>query len=392
MITPKVFLCSPADLYLDIGATEKAHGGEARVLAMADRLAENFLGSKRRFVVTDQPEWARALLSSRDLLVPRDQTPAFLKSLPIEQIASIGNPYQLEEERVERTRLVGFLRKVGITTIGAFTALPPDTIHHRFGKMGEVLYECTLGRRPLCLPLFTPEETIQDHLDAEELHSLEALLFAMRQVLVRVEARLHGRCQAAKSIRFTFNFESHCPVDKTIDFTEATQDAQNMLRVLREFLAGFQWQSPLVRLQLEITDIIAHSPGQLSLFSEAENKFYDLASFVARLRVRLGDDRVGFAALQSSHLPERSCALTWPPPPAPTKRESFPRRPLFLFTPPKPFHLSPRWSLSFLETLFVEWWEPGGCREYYLARNGQEALWVYRDNQKGEWFAHGTFD
>lgn len=385
-------LVSPHDLYLEIDSTQKTFGGEARLLMQADKLADAFLGAERRCVLTDRPEWAQAFLADEDTLLAPGQSAQALAPLSVERLLAIGDPFTLEDERRDREKLVMLMRKVGLRTIGDFLALPASAVHKRFGKLGEILREWTAGHRSLCLPLFAPVDTIQEIVDADDLHSLDSLLFRLRQILVRIEARLHGRGRAAKRILLTFNFESHDPIQKPLELMEGTQDATAILRVLREFLNGFHWESPLVRLELAVTDTVAHSAGQLSLFDDSENRFHDLAQYVSRLRARLGDDNVGFASFKGSHLPERSYQLTWPPPAALPERNDFPQRPLFLFTPPKPFQPSPRWDLTLSENLFVEWWEPGGCRQYFVARNGKQCLWVYRDSLKGNWFTHGSFD
>jgi hypothetical protein len=380
-------------LYLDIASTQKALGGEAQVLLRAEHLAESFLGDARRMVLVDRPEWARALSSaSADRFLPPGQSAAQLRALPLSQLAWVGDPFQEENTFPQNEKLVAFMRKVGLRTIGDFLELPIAAVLRRFGKPGEVLHDWASGRRPLCLPPFVPHEAILEKVDADDLHSLDALVFALRHVLLRVESRLQGRCAAARKIKLTFNLEANDPVVKILEFTEPLQDARRMLRVLRELLASFHWESPLARLEIEMQECVPHLPGQLSLLDDFENKFHDLAHYVGRLRARLGEDRVGFASIKPSHLPERSYALSWPPLPAPEKREAFPKRPLFLFTPPKPFQPSTRWDLTLSENLLVEWWEPGGRREYFVARDQNECLWVYRDSVKGEWFTHGTFD
>ena len=392
-LTPKVSLIGAHDLYLEIDSTKKALGGEPRLLLKAEQLADQFLSDRRRMVLVDRPEWAQAFLQDQtDLVLPIGKSAASFAKLSLDRLVWVGDPSTLEADFPAREKLVLFMKKVGLRTIADFLALAASAVHRRFGKEGEVLQDWAAGKRQLCLPPFTPEQPIAEKIDADDLFNLEALLFALRQVLIRVQARLEGRARAAKKIQLTFNLESHDPVIKILELTAPEQSAQVLLRVLREFLNGFHWESPLVRLELTVTDMVSHLPGQLSLLDDSENKFYDLAQYVGRLRARLGEEQVGFASLKPSYLPERSYALCWPPTPAPEKREGFPRRPLFLYTTPKPFQPSARWELTLTENLNVEWWEPGGTRQYFIARNGEQCLWVYRDSMKGTWFTHGSFD
>ncbi|MBY0372179.1 hypothetical protein K2X33_15970 [bacterium] len=389
-LTPKVSLFD-RHLYLEIDGTAKLAGGEMELLAQAHEQAEIFL-EDFLFTLTDRPEWAQALAwAGQALLAPGESLP-LLKRLNTKTLLLLGDPQTLEAERPEREKLIGFLHKVGIHSLGQFLELPAASVSRRFGKLGQTLHDWAAGSRPLCLPAFIPRDPIRGRIEADDLCTLEGLLFRLRQVLVQVENRLQGRQMAAKSIALLFNFEAHSPVVKTLQLTEGTQDAQALLRVLKDFLQAFHWESPLTRLELEVRDLISYQPGQLSLLDDSESKYHDLAQYVARLRARFGEDAAGFAQWQSSHLAERSFSLVWPPPPASHFPSApLPPRPVFLFSPPKPFQPSPQWRLSFSENLHVEWWEPGGKREYFIAQRGGESLWVYRDCQKEAWFTHGSF-
>lgn len=391
-LTPKVSLCSPFELYLEVACTSNVFGGEEGLLQKAETLFETFNCGPYRKVLTDRPEWAKALAQETDVLLPPGKSAEFFRWLNIEKLSLVGDPFSNEDEVKEKTRLVSFMKKVGIRTCGDFLNLPVSSVHQRFGKLGETLHDWASGRRQLCLPIFQSEEPLCEHLDADELHSFDALLFSLRQTLIRLQIRLQGRARAGKKIRLTFNFESHPAVTKMLDLNEGTQEAQVLLRVLKEFLAGFKWESPLVRLEMEMLDLIPHQAGQLSLLDDSENRFADLAQYVARLRARFGEDHAGFATLQNSHLPEHTSKLKWPPSPDPNPREDFPLRPLFLYSEPKPFSPTSQWDLIHSENLHVEWWNAGGQREYFIARNQTQCLWVYRDSVTRNWFIHGNFN
>ncbi len=386
-LTPKVTLCGLHHLYLDIQPTLRALGGENTIWSHAEHLTETF-ASSYQMILVDRPEWARALVQKTPERIPTGKSAARLKLLPIEKLFFIGDP--LTENAAEKKRLIVFLKKVGMRTIGDFIAIPTASILRRFGKEGESLHLYAKGNTSLCLPLYAPQDLIETFIDADEFFSLDALLFSLRQALIRIEARLRGRALSARSIQLTFHLESHPPIAKTLPLNEPLQEAQAILRILKEFLQNLHWESPLVRLHLKIIETAPHTPGQLSLLDDFENKSHSLAHYVARLRARLGEDRAGFALLHSSHLPEQSFSLSWPARSACDHRDPFPERPLFLFSPPRPFSLSPLWKLEPTESLFTQWWESGGTREYFTARKESECLWVYR-TPSGEWFAHGVF-
>jgi protein ImuB len=390
-LTPKVAVSPDGEIYLDIGSTQKVLGGEARTLMLAEGLTSMFgLVGSRTLVLTDRPEWARALArdpaaASGDVILPPGTSAERILKLPLAAVVDLGDPSTLATERPEREALISCIRD--------FAGLPAPAVSRRFGKSGLILREWVLGERELLLPPFVPEETIKESVDADELTSLDALLFLLQEALGRIEARLQGRACAAKRLKLTFNLESHAPLVKSVELSQACREAAVMLRVLQEFLSGVTWQSPLVRLEIEVVDMLTWQPGQLSLLDEMENRFPDLAEYVARLRARFGAGAVGFPSLRESHLPERSWVPVWPPEVSPPRRERYPERPLFLFNPPKLVSPPRHWNLTPSENLAVEWWEPGGSRQYFVAQDPRgECLWVYLDTQTREWFIQGTFD
>lgn len=393
-LTPKVAVGNEGEIFLDIATTQKALGGEARVLLKAETLATAFRVPQRTLVVTDRPEWARALATEPDVILAPGKSHERLLALPLARLALVGDPLAKEEDVREREALAAFMKRVGMHTLGDFARLPLSAIGRRFGKSGVVLHEWVMGQREVALPPFVFVEPIREHLDCDEVTSLEALLLGLAEVLARVEARLRGRMRLAKQLRLTFILESHPALTRTLELSAPCQEAQAMVRLLRDFLSGLSWESPLVRLEVEVSDTLPWQPGQLSLFDDIENKFPELALYVGRLRARFGDHRVGFPKLVESHLPERAWRPCFPPEAPPPKRAFYPKRPLFLFDPPRPVS-SPAssWDLTPSENLASEWWEETGNRSYFVAKNPQgECLWVFWDHRQKGWYLHGTFD
>jgi protein ImuB len=397
-LTPKVYVPPKAnEVYLEISTTAHLFGGESGVVFLAGNLAASF-GVQRLTVLVDRPEWARACAVGTEILLAAGTGQPFLHSLPLDRLIEVGDPLALEAERPEREALVAFMKRVGMRTIGDFARLSFIAVGRRFGKAGVLLQEWVQGARELVLPDFVPEAPIQESLDTEETPSLEALLFALRASLVRMESRLTGRALVARTLKLSFHLDSGERKERVLEISEGGREAGALLKLLREFLSAMHWDSPLTRLDLEVTRTEPFTPGQLSLFDKRENRFADLAGFVERLRVRFGPEAVGFPALQESYCPERSWKNTWPPPkPDKPSCPSLPpagTRPLFLFMPPRPWQKPSHCQLIPTENLATEWWrEDGGHRRYFIARTVQgEKLWTYWDVRRGEWFLQGTFD
>lgn len=391
-LTPKVSLPNPHKLYLEIAGTQKLFGGEAAMLFRAETVCAFHQGPLRR-VLTDRPEWAQAFLRESDHFLPPDESQAALLRLSLDRLKFCGDPTAMEDETKEREALIAFMKRVGMRSIGDFARLPISATIRRFGKLGASLQEWVTGKREWLPPPFIPEERIKEVIDAEEVTSLEGLLFFLRQTLVRVEPRLVGRNALATKLQLTFRLESKETLVKVLSLSDPMYEAQPMLRLLMDFLNNFTWESPLEQLELEITDTVPNTKGQLSLFDKSENRLADIGQYVARLRARFGNQKVGFAELQQSYVPERSWQLVWPPKLTPAKLPSLAERPLFLYTPPRP-HPPPRsCQLTPTENLAAEWWEDAAFRKYYIAASPKgEKLWVFFDCKQHQWFLHGTFD
>jgi len=388
-LTPKVSVYKTNELILEISETQKFFGGDAGVLLKLEELV-SFFKMDRTVVLTDRPEWARAFRMESDVILPPGESAKSLLALPIDQLQYCGDPLAIEEERVA---LIAFMKRVGMRCISDFAKLPPIAINRRFGKMGLTLLEWVRGERELLIPIFVPGDPIRETLETGEITSLETLLFYLRQTLIRIEARLCGRAVMAQELVLTFFLESRKKLVRHLKLSEPQKTAQGLLALLREFLSGLQWDSPLQSLGIEVSDTVPYVPSQLLLFENAESRFHDLAQFVAKLKARYGNQSVGSPQIQESYYPESSWKNTWPPVAPKNTDALFPERPLLLYTPPKPYRSPSLSRLTSSESLYCEWWEGGGERQYFIAENPQgEKLWVFRDSTSGQWFLHGVFD
>ncbi len=391
--TPKVSLYGDTHLYLEIGSTAKVFGGEMNLLLKADELLSSFFEpTERQWVVGDRMEWARSCVQPRDMWLPPGKQQGFFWALPVQQLAQCGDPMTLGEVEREREQLALFMMRVGLKRVGDFAGLSCDAVTHRFGNLGLELHEWVHGKKELLPPLYVAQEKIQETVDGEEIPSLETLLFILRAVLVRFEAQLKGRAQAAKVLKFEFVLESSAPLLKYLEISDPCQDTTSLVRLLQDFFRNLSWDSPLVCLHLQIAETVAYSTAQLSLFEKLENRSEELGKFIGRLRGRFGEEEVGVPELLESYLPEKSWRLSWPVSKKPTARgREFPDRPLFLLPKPTPFPFPDRYVLKPSEEVWAEWWNGGGQRRYFIAeKESSPSLWIFSEEKK--WFIHGAFD
>jgi len=389
-LTPKVSVVGE-DIYADIAPTEKLFGGETRTIEKAECLLRLF-DEKASWVFTENMNWAKALCLKEKNIFKPGESQQLLLALPIESIALCGNPLLLKDQKKERTELVHFFKKVGLCFCSDLLKIPLPALTRRFGKLGVELFHVLQGKNEPHLPFFEPREPIVFSLETESLFSLDSLLSEIEKLLPALEARLQGRHSLIQKLKLTFFLENKTSLSKLIAFSQMTREPLIISRVIRECLQETKWTSPLHQFNLEILESVSVSPGQLNLLDDSEERFQDLGDYVYRMRLRFGENNVGFPILQDNYLPEASWTTAWPPT---DSSPSYPdhSRPLFLFNPPLPFSPSRKWSLTALENLTLQWWEKSISRNYFLAENPEgERLWVYWDAQTQKWFCHGSFD
>jgi protein ImuB len=394
-LTPKIFIHKD-ELFLDISVTEKFFKGETNTLAAFEKLKTLF-HLEGTTVLTDKIEWARPFRKdNKTVVLPPGKSQSQLFELPIEHLQDCGDPPALEREEREIQKLIAFMKRVGMRKISDFAKLEATAISRRFGKLGILLHQWVLGTREVHLTPFFPSEELKEILDAEDVGSMDSLFFCLEEMLNKLSYRLHGRALVARELKLRFFVESGNHKTHPLKLSEPMRETSSFLKVLRDFLGNKKWDSPLQSLEVEVSDHEASAPMQLSFFDEFENRFSDLSHYVERLRARFGEQSVGFPVLQESYHPERSWKNIWPPSKARTET-SPPRyhrlRPLFLYTPPRPYAPPSNWKLIPSENLAAEWWERGGFRRYFIAHTPQGTrLWLFWDTETQKWFLQGTFD
>ncbi|MBV1852487.1 DNA polymerase Y family protein [Catellatospora tritici] len=154
------------------------HGGEE---AAAERIIEQVAQECRveaQIGVADGT-FAALLAARMGRVVPPGQTPAFLAEMPVATL--------------ERPQLVGLLRRLGITTLGAFAALPPGDVLARFGLDAALAQRLAAGRddRPLAVRHAPPDLEVDERFD-EPVDRVDTAAFAARALAERLHERLAG--------------------------------------------------------------------------------------------------------------------------------------------------------------------------------------------------------
>jgi protein ImuB len=313
---------------------------------------------------------------------------------------------------------------IGVRTVGDVLALPRDGFARRFGASLLDQIDRARGILPDARARFVAPERYHGQLELPSpVEETEALLFAVRRLVVELAGFLHGRGAGVTRMRFDLVHEDVPPTSIVIGLA-ATRQIEHMQNVLRERLSRLQLPDRVeaIRLASEETAPLAGKEGEL--FRGSGKNGEAGTQLVERLRARLGENAVHALALHADHRPEHAQAMAQGTQAsaqatqasaratqasargslaaASTGRDArstsrvFPVRPLWLFVEPRPLGAEPASAelklLSGPERIESGWWDGNEIgRDYFVGRDAQGAeVWLYRD-RGGQWFVQGVF-
>jgi len=154
-------------------------GGEERA---AERIVEHVAqvcGVESQVGVADGG-FAAQLAAREGLIVPSGETVAFLATRPVEALA--------------RPALAELLRRLGVTTLGAFAGLPRGDVMARFGFDAALAHRLASGgdERPLAARRPPPDLEVADDYGDDPLERVDVAAFAARSLAERLHERLAG--------------------------------------------------------------------------------------------------------------------------------------------------------------------------------------------------------
>jgi len=309
---------------------------------------------------------------------------------------------------------------IGVRTLGDVLALPRDGFARRFGAGLLDQIDRARGNLPDARGLFVAPERYHGQLELPApVHETEALLFAVRRLVVELAGFLHGRGAGVTRMRFDLVHEDVPPTSIVIGLA-ATRQIEHMQNVLRERLAQLQLPDRVeaIRLVSEETAPLAGKEGEL--FQGSGKDVESGTQLIERLRARLGEGAVYALALHADHRPENAQASVQSTQAKPRVTQSSARttqasaqgdlasvsarstprsspvRPLWLFAEPRLLGAEPASAdlklLSGPERIESGWWDDQEIgRDYFIGRDAQGAeVWLYRD-RGGQWFMQGVF-
>ena len=424
---PTASVIAPDTVLLDVTGSSHLAGGEA---ALLDELVSRVrsLGHRVRGAIAGGPTIARAtarLAATPRMVLPVGGDRAALAALPLAALP------------LEADALV-WLSRLGLVTVSDLARQPRASVTGRLGAgAAEILALIDGDDRAPLVPYQPPTVVAEAVAWDDGVRGTEPLLFALRGLLGRLEARLEGRGEATRALAIRLALDPSIArlagvadvVELRIELPMPLARASDLLRAARTRIEALSLGAPVKTLRVEASHVTRATRVQLDLSRDAHASPDALPVLLAELSADLGDDRVGVLVPESEHVPEKRARLVpldqatlrplashrkkgrgddqlalWPrsapePPtrllPVPALLEGRLVKGGFVTVDRRPFTVG---HVAHGERLDeVGWWTPSPVSRDYAtvwlagAESGAEA-WIMRDRRRGRLYVHGWHD
>ncbi len=295
---------------------------------------------------------------------------------------------------------LGFLDRLGVSTVGMLLRLPPAGLLESLGKEARRLFAMASGELDMPASRVPASEALQAGRILEQAVSDRAVILALvADLLSCLLARLEGSDKAVSTVHLQLASGRHDTVVESLALSCPTLDHATILELARLRLETVELSAAVTELTVSL-EAERVPREQLRMFDPSGSRDLEAGSrALDRIRAAFGEDSVLRAALEDRHLPEAS--FSWRPCPrlaAARPRKGFGPcmvrrilpRPLPLPGPPRARATAGPYIIS------GAWWQGRSgqeelCREYYFAVDDDgRLLWVYRD--RGAWFLQGRIE
>lgn len=231
------------------------------------------------------------LAAHRSVLVPPGESAAFCAGLPITDLSrdpAIGPP--------DRVALTDLLIRLGITTAGAFAALPPEKVATRFGADGVRAHRLALGRPERGLSRRQiPEDLVVEQECDPPLDRVDTAAFAARALAERFHARLADAGLACTRLVITAATDRGATLSRTWRCAApltAAATADRLRWQLDGWLTHRQQPGAITRLALEPVEAVGSGHIQYGLWGSDGQDDQRAGWAFARVQGLLGPDSV----------------------------------------------------------------------------------------------------
>lgn len=400
---------------IDLTGTEKLHG-DTHTFAL--RIYEFFKGTATIAVApTLGAAWALSRYSAsgapRIVINSQEIIPA-LSPLPVTALR-VPSPS------------VSLLRDVGIAHIGDLTYLPRHTIAQRFGKF--VTYRLDQAFGELEERLHAVEETKrynESRIFEPPLTHRKSIVISIHSLFQTVLNKLKANKRSAKYFHLAIHDTGKASLYREFSLASATDDIGHLTSIIEPIIDTMNFSGEIREIALIARQIEATKSQQKSLSPTPHKDIGDSREkkeLLNTFSVRIGKERLLFAKLNQSYIPEQSFSYhsAVNTHSSMSVNETIPHytlneRPSYLLPRPEEIttiSMLPDKPPSFIqwrgkklkiltgigpERISPEWWgdtlakDEGITRDYFKVQDEcGRWLWVFRDQTSHTWFLHGMW-
>ena len=320
-------------------------------------------------------------------------------------------------------RLQRQLDDLGIRTVRELFRLPRDGLRRRFGSRFVEGMDKILGVCPDIRTIYRSQLRFSDALDLEmETDNTLWIATACEVLLDRFAAYLYQHDAMASRILLQLRHPGRDDTKVCLGHATGSRSKAEWMCLLNIHLDRQRLVAPVTAIELSGSDIYPYRAHTPDLFGRTGTG-WDTGSWnrtLDEIRVRLGADALAGFLLRADHRPEyaynRACKWAYNQVPnraydgtcngseIPDEKRypSFPDRPGWLLSRPRPLNSSPDNMpgppgdldiVSRPERIESGWWDDRNVRrDYYVAvDSSHRSLWIFRDLESGGWYLHGLF-
>lgn len=202
------------------------------------------------------------------------------------------------------------LRLLGITTTGAYAALPARAVLNQFGFAGQRAHQLARGcdTRPLQPRVRQDVETTQAGFDPP-LEDHATTVRALQRLLARLMSRLQARGQMCCELRVTLELDNCTHLAQQWTLREPTSSPSHLLLPVERWLAAREFSERLQQITVSVGRLCDEEGKQLDLFQHRGGEDL-LRPALDRLLKRYGSGRLYQAVLheKDSLIPQQRFA------------------------------------------------------------------------------------
>jgi protein ImuB len=297
-------------------------------------------------------------------------------------------------------KMLTTLHGLGLRCIGDCLRLPRAGLNKRMGTVLIDYLDRAFGRKADPQPAYVPPSRFKSQLNLpSEVHSSDALLFAIRRLIVELVAYLNARGQGIQNLLIRLFHTNKRTTKIELALLQTSRDKEHLCNLLREHLDRLQLAAAVETIELRADRLIPLAQQNHDLFTTAESTQQDWHQLLEHLRARLGADSLQYLYPIAEHRPEyawRNTPVTY------EMQDCTCTRPLWLLEQPMaltsidgtPWLESELRLINGPERIESGWWDDREVRrDYYVAENArQQRFWIFRElHQPFGWFLHGVF-